>query len=200
MKQTSDKFTTQALGQEVGQVFPGEWDWNEPVSQWMIQQDPRNDLAKRKKDRQKLIMASEEPCAVPLTIKAVLSSLRAGGDLCKCRITDLNQVGNMDLLKFWPLWAICVKWLWDTNWKKLKILLCVKTVINTPGPKTNSKSYFIREKKRIWDDGLRSWHHRKPVPYGEDSKDSTSRFQALKRFWIIPSFIHSFLQSPFGSS
>ena len=58
----------------------------------MIEQSPRNDLGNRRKDRQKLIRAA----VLPLTIKVILSPLRAGEDLCKCEMSELQQMGSTD--------------------------------------------------------------------------------------------------------
>ena len=61
---------------------------NGSMSQKMIEQSPRSDLGNRRKDRQKLIKAAKSR-ALPLTIKVILSPLRAGEDWCKCKTSVL---------------------------------------------------------------------------------------------------------------
>ena len=61
----------------------------------MIEQSPRNDLGNRRKDRQTQIRAAESN-VLPLTIKVILSPLRAGEDLCKCEMSELQQMGSTD--------------------------------------------------------------------------------------------------------
>ena len=121
-------------------------------------------------------MAAESN-VLPLTIKVILSPLRAGEDLCKCEMSELQQMGSTDCWKFRASGQFVSGGYKTAIWKKPKILPYVTIIINTPGPKNKcKKNYFIRVKKCIWDMGLSSWRH-KTLHYGEHSKDSASRFQ-----------------------
>ena len=107
----------------------------------------------------------------------------------KCLIAS----GEHGLPEILVLLAIHVRWQWDRNVEKLKIILCVKMMINTPGPKRNCrKDYFLKKKEK----DLRWWS------YFLEAQKSCSSWQEFKGLCIqVPglkvildhSFIHSLI-------